>query len=419
MDDKKHKTPDSVEKLLATSAEAMERKDYNTAVSCYEKAAEMGSSDALARLGDIYHEGFARRRDADKAFAYYKQAADARNADGMYELGIFYACGYGVTKDGKKAVEWFEKAAAHGNSNAMIRLGNTYFGYEYDGDDELDEVGDDSQEEKTGKRRVSVGNTYIYRDTDMKKATEWYQKAIDAGNPKGAHALARMYDRVAFNSEEDRKTAIQYYTKAANLGDIKAMQSLSRLYEDMETPDKNKSAFWLMKAAESGDRSAMYQVGDEYSYGKWPYGKNMAKAVEWYEKAADGGYKDAMKKLGGIYYRGYPKDGVPQDYTKAAFHYEKAARKGIPSAKIRFGDMRRLGRGTEQSDKAAADWYISAARDGETDGIIRLANFYGQYAEELKRRIGEKRLAEYTGLAKHLDIDNDLFLALKELGIAE
>ena len=417
MENTKH--TESIEKLLSTGAEAMERKDYDVAVSCYEQAADIGSSDALARLGDVYNEGFARRRDTDKAFAYYKQAADAGNADGMYGLGNFYSCGYGVDTDGEKAVEWFEKAAAHGNSNAMIRLGNTYCGYEYDGGDERDEVADDSQEEKTGKKRVTIGNTYIYRDTDIQKAAEWYKKAIDAGNPKGAHALARIYDRVAFDSEEDRKTALQYYTKAANRGDIKAMQSLSRLYEDMETPDKNKSAFWLMKAAESGDRSAMYQVGDEYSYGKWPYGKNMAKAVEWYEKAADGGYKNAMKKLGGIYYHGYPEDGVPQDYAKAVFHYEKAARRGVTSAKIKMGDLCRLGRGTEQSDKAAADWYIRAARDGETDGIIRLANFYGQYAEELKCRIGEKRLAEYTELAKHLDIDNDLFLALKELGIAE
>ena len=393
-------------------------------MSCYEQAADMGSSTALARLGDIYHEGFARRRDEDKAFAYYKQAADAGNADGMYGLGNFYSCGYGVDADGEKAVEWFEKAAAHGNSNAMIRLGNTYFGSEYDGDDELDEVSDDSQAEKTGKKRMLIGNTYIYRDTDMKKAAEWYQKAIDAGNPKGAHALAAMYGRVGFVAKEgnDINTAIEYYTKAANLGDTQSMQNLWLLYDDAENPDKEKSiksAFWLLRAAESGNRSAMCELGDEYWIGNWPYEKNMAKAVEWYEKSANCGNKDAMEKLGRMYYHGYPEDGVPQNYAKAAFYYEKAARRGVASAKISFGDMCRLGRGTEQSDKAAADWYISAARNGETDGIIRLANFYGQYAEELKRRIGEKRLAEYTELAKHLDIDNDLFLALKELGIAE
>ena len=133
MENTKH--TESIEKLLATGAEAMERKDYDVAVSCYEQAADMGSSDALARLGDVYNEGFARRRDTDKAFAYYKQAADAGNADGMYGLGNFYSCGYGVDADGEKAVEWFEKAAAHGNSNAMIRLGNTYCGNEYDGGD--------------------------------------------------------------------------------------------------------------------------------------------------------------------------------------------------------------------------------------------------------------------------------------------
>ena len=96
----------------------------------------MGSSTALARLGDVYNEGFARRRDTDKAFAYYKQAADTGNADGMYGLGICYSCGYGIEADGEKAVEWYEKAAAHGNSNAMIKLGHTYCAPYDDYDDE-------------------------------------------------------------------------------------------------------------------------------------------------------------------------------------------------------------------------------------------------------------------------------------------
>ena len=67
-----------------------ETKDYKTALEAYNSAAELGCTDAMVCLGDLYNEGFACRRNPEWSLDIYRKAAYAGNADGMY--GVAVAC---------------------------------------------------------------------------------------------------------------------------------------------------------------------------------------------------------------------------------------------------------------------------------------------------------------------------------------
>lgn len=55
-------------------------------------------------------------------------------------------------------------------------------------------------------------------------------------------------------------------------------------------------------------------------------------------------------------------DGVPVDYKKAEYWYQKAADKGIPEAQYDLGNMYSDGRGVPKSDEQAFNWYLKAAK---------------------------------------------------------
>lgn len=83
-----------------------------------------------------------------------------------------------------------------------------------------------------------------------------------------------------------------------------------------------------IKAAESGNVDAMYNLGIMYYDGKG-VAEDYSKAKTWFEKAADKGKAEAMRELGDMYYFG---DGVAEDNSKAKYWYEKACNAGNKDA---------------------------------------------------------------------------------------
>ena len=62
--------------------------------------------------------------DFDKAIEWYTKAADLGNSDAMKMIGNMYKLGslYGGEDDLEKAIEWYQKAADLGNSDAQSYL---------------------------------------------------------------------------------------------------------------------------------------------------------------------------------------------------------------------------------------------------------------------------------------------------------
>jgi TPR repeat protein len=74
--------------------------------------------------------------------------------------------------------------------------------------------------------------------------------------------------------------------------------------------------------------------------------QDSTKVAQWYRRAAEQGNVNAQFNLGLMYRRG---DGVPQDFTKAAQWYRRAAEQGDVIAQFNLGTMYYEGEGVTRN----------------------------------------------------------------------
>lgn len=87
--------------------------DYAQAFSLYQRAADLGSVEALVRIGVMFFGGLGVNRDYDKAFHFYEIAAMSGSANGQLLLGVMYASGCGgPLQDYVKAHAWLNIASS-------------------------------------------------------------------------------------------------------------------------------------------------------------------------------------------------------------------------------------------------------------------------------------------------------------------
>ena len=78
-------------------------------------------------------------------------------------------------------------------------------------------------------------------------------------------------------------------------------------------------------------------------------------------------------KLGAAYLAGR---GVSQDYTKAAYWYERAANAGDPLAQNEIGYLYQAGIGVQRDPARAVQWYQRAADGGYLEAKVNLGTAY-------------------------------------------
>ena len=129
-----------------------------------------------------------------------------------------------------------------------------------------------------------------------------------------------------------------------------------------------------IKAAESGDADAQFDLGLMYNNGQG-VPKDYAEAVKWFRLAADQGFAKGQNGLGLMYNIG---QGVPKDYAEAVKWYRLAAEQGNDFAQYALGNAYRYGDGVEQDFAEAVKWWQLAAEQGHEDAK--------QLAEECVRK---------------------------------
>jgi len=82
------------------------RRDYALALSLYKQAAEIGSPEALFRIGLLFANGQGVPRSPSDAARWYTRAAEFGDGLAQYNLAICYLSGNGVPKDAKRALFW-------------------------------------------------------------------------------------------------------------------------------------------------------------------------------------------------------------------------------------------------------------------------------------------------------------------------
>jgi len=81
-------------------------KDSELAKKWYIKAIENDNIQALADLGDVYHD----EENFEKALDLFLKAAEKDNTRAIFMLGYLYQHGQGVNQDYQKAQEYYLKA---------------------------------------------------------------------------------------------------------------------------------------------------------------------------------------------------------------------------------------------------------------------------------------------------------------------
>lgn len=93
------------------------------------EAAEAGSAEAQARLGQMLLDGDGLAQDPRQAFAWFERAANSGHLEAANMVGRCYDLGWGVAVDRPRAAAWFRQAAARGltwakyNYATMLALG--------------------------------------------------------------------------------------------------------------------------------------------------------------------------------------------------------------------------------------------------------------------------------------------------------
>lgn len=109
--------------------------------------------------------------------------------------------------------------------------------------------------------------------------------------------------------------------------------------------------------AEKGDALSQYSLGIRYRY----VSENIGEATKWLSKAASTGHRQAMTELGKIYAEGL---GVPLSYEKAANWFKKAADLGDVEAQHALAEAYVDGHGVPKDFIKAYMWFNIASSTG-------------------------------------------------------
>ena len=111
-----------------------------------------------------------------------------------------------------------------------------------------------------------------------------------------------------------------------------------------------------------------------YEQGKALYDKkNYAAAVAKLRPAAEKGHKKAQYRMGVCYDKGR---GVEEDNTKAFQWYAKAAAQGHAKAQYQLGRCYKKGKGTKADIAKAVDYFTKSAKQGNAEAQMALAKCY-------------------------------------------
>lgn len=157
--------------------------DGQRALAYYERAFELGSSDAAAILGCSYKHGEDAPQDTEKGLYYLRSGAERGNGACLYELACSYADGDGVEEDMEKYKELLFKAADEDFAMAVGEIGMSY----------LEGVGGFPQ--------------------DYAKAVEYLEDAVELGMDECLEPLANCYQK-GLGVEKDKARAKELLRRA-------------------------------------------------------------------------------------------------------------------------------------------------------------------------------------------------------------
>ena len=128
--------------------------------------------------------------------------------------------------------------------------------------------------------------------------------------------VGMAYYEGAYMLPKDMDKALSYFKKAAERGHAVAQTFMvmgSMKHNDDHSDDV---MYWLNKAAEQGERQALYNLGISYHRGDINGEINIAKSNELFRQSAEAGYSAAYSRMALIYFNG---EGVEKNLKIAKY----------------------------------------------------------------------------------------------------
>lgn len=243
--------------------------DNSHAFSLYQSAAKLGHAAAAYRTAVCCEigndEGGGTRKDPLKAIQWYKRAATLGDTPAMYKVGMILLKGLlGQPKNAREAISWLKRAAERAdveNPHALHELGLLF--------------------ESAG------GDDPIVKDEEY--AFRLFQQAAELGYKFSQFRLGAAYEYGLLTCPIDPRASITWYSRAAMQEEHQSELALAGWYltgsEGVLQPSNTEAYLWARKAATAGLAKAEYAMGyfTEEGIG---VPENLEDAKRWYWRAA-------------------------------------------------------------------------------------------------------------------------------------
>ena len=332
-------------------------------------------ANALYEKGFDYEYGITKTVDRTLADKFLKEAADLGHADALFFLAM-------------NAVENGNLEQARAYADSAIELGNMAGKYILGEISEQEYLGDSEELYKAGfkvlKEKVEQGDLhysnvlgYAYRfgigtEENIKQAIKVFTPSAEQGNAMSLGHLGEIYFEQG--KVEDAK---KFTLKSAEKNNSKAQLNLSFIDDDTE-----KSLYWLNRAAENNEISAIMNLAYYY------HDKDIKKAASYYQKAADLDDDQAMVELSYLYENG---EGVEKNDEKTVELLDKAVGlenfEAMNKLSIRYLEGRGVERNYEMAEALfnniiSLDESLSEKEKASYNVYYQLAERYEEFAKD-------------------------------------
>ncbi len=375
-------------------------------------AADKDYPPALYRLGSLHSNGYRVTHDLERTRELWHRAAEAGHTTAMRSLAITYARGVIFDIDLGASREWEQKAIAASTNEDIKRLpaGERHFAKTWQ--DQLDRV-------RSQATTIAASDSVALRQ--LSKDILAQSKDDPVQHEKGIRLLEL--------SAEDKPDA-QYKVADYYLGLKTADES-----------DTEKGLEWLARAAENGHRMALRRLIEAYKEGKYGLAVDLYKAKHYSERyftvledngvaqnnavrlAPSWDYQDTLNQIKRIeelplspdqlkakadagdpeaqYYLAKDIAFYGNDFKTMMALLGASALAGYPQAQYEMSSRIFNRKHTDEEERQAMEWLISAAKGGHRGALVWLGNQYmsGFKRQQIERNYYQAKLLYESAIA--------------------
>ncbi|KAG7291825.1 hypothetical protein NEMBOFW57_001846 [Staphylotrichum longicolle] len=254
--------------------------DNAHAFSLYQSAAKLGHAAAAYRTAVCCEigndEGGGTRKDPLKAIQWYKRAATLGDTPAMYKVGMILLKGLlGQPRNPREAISWLKRAAERADAENPHALHELALLYE-----------------------SAEPNDVILRDEAY--AAQLFKQAAELGYKFSQFRLGCAHEYGLLGCPIDPRLSIMWYSRAAMQEEHQSELALSGWYltgsEGVLQQSDTEAYLWARKAAMAGLAKAEYAMGyfTEVGIG---VPANLEDAKRWYWRAAAQDFPKARERL--------------------------------------------------------------------------------------------------------------------------